>query len=68
MGFILVGLWPSEDDALRDDRVRAVIGADYYSTSLRDTVNPCVGAARKAEHGAEASPAAPARSGELVAS
>jgi len=32
---ILVGLWPSEDDALRDDRVRAVIGTDYYSTSLR---------------------------------
>ncbi len=45
---ILVGLWPSEDDALRSDRVRAVIGADYYSTSLREAVNSCVEAARKA--------------------
>jgi len=45
---ILVGLWPSEDDVLRSDRVRAVIGADYYSTSLREAVNSCVEAARKA--------------------
>ena len=65
---ILVGLWPSEDDALRDDRVRAVIGADYNSTSLHDTVNSCVEATRKADHGAGAGPAAAARSGELTAS
>ena len=26
---ILVGLWPSEDEVLTSDRVRAVIGADY---------------------------------------
>ena len=45
---VLVGLWPSEDDALKSDRVRAVIGADYYSTSLREAVNSCVEAAHKA--------------------
>ncbi len=45
---ILVGLWPSEDEALSNDRVRAIIGADYYSTSLREAVNSCVEAARKA--------------------
>ena len=45
---ILVGLWPSEDEALSSDRVRAVIGADYYSTSLREAVNSCTEAARKA--------------------
>ncbi|MGI4944226.1 MAG: AI-2E family transporter [Janthinobacterium lividum] len=58
---ILVGLWPSEDEVLTSDRVRAVIGADYYSTSLREAVNSCVEAARKAaEAGSEptATPAA----------
>ncbi len=45
---ILVGLWPSEDDALKSDRARAVIGADYYSTSLREAVDSCIEAARKA--------------------
>ena len=64
---ILVGLWPSEDDALNSDRVRAVIGADYYSTSLREAVNACVEAAHKAGDAANgAAGAAPARSGGLV--
>jgi len=57
---ILVGLWPSEDDALRDDRVRAVIGADYYSTSLREAVNSCVEAAGKASDEAGGAGATPA--------
>ncbi len=54
---ILVGLWPSEDEVLTSDRVRVVIGADYYSTSLREAVNSCVEAARKAAE-AESEPAA----------
>ena len=64
---ILVGLWPSEDDALGSDRVRAVIGADYYSTSLREAVNACVEAAHKASDAADgAAGAAPTRLGGLV--
>jgi predicted PurR-regulated permease PerM len=39
---ILVGLWPSEDAVLKDDRVRAVIGADYFTTSLREALETCV--------------------------
>jgi hypothetical protein len=39
---VLVGLWPSEDIVLKDDRVRAVIGADYFATSLREAVDTCV--------------------------
>ncbi len=57
---ILVGLWPSEDDALKSDRARAVIGADYYSTSLREAVDSCVEAARKAAE-ADGLPAAAPR-------
>ncbi|MCK1307632.1 AI-2E family transporter [Bradyrhizobium sp. 45] len=44
---ILVGLWPTEDDVLKDRQIQAVIGADYYVTSLRDAVNVCVSEARK---------------------
>jgi len=39
---ILVGLWPSEDAVLKDDRVRAVIGADYFTTSLREALDTCI--------------------------
>jgi predicted PurR-regulated permease PerM len=39
---VLVGLWPSEDTVLKDDRVRAVIGADYLTTSLREALETCV--------------------------
>ncbi|GAC1328273.1 MAG: AI-2E family transporter [Beijerinckiaceae bacterium] len=56
---ILVGLWPAEDSALKDERIRAVIGADYYTSSLREAVNACVEAATKAA--APNAPAAPAR-------
>jgi predicted PurR-regulated permease PerM len=42
---ILVGLWPSEDEVLKEERVRAIIGADYYVTSLREAVSFCVEAA-----------------------
>ena len=39
---ILVGLWPSDDAVLKDDRVRAVIGADHYTTSLREALETCI--------------------------
>jgi predicted PurR-regulated permease PerM len=45
---ILVGIWPPEAEVLREPRVRAIIGADYYSTSLCEAVNCCVGAAHRA--------------------
>jgi hypothetical protein len=45
---ILVGLWPTEDTVLRDDRIRAAVGADYYTTSLREAVNACLDAVRRA--------------------
>jgi hypothetical protein len=42
---VLVGLWPVDDKALADGRVRTVIGADHYATSLRETVETCVAVA-----------------------
>jgi predicted PurR-regulated permease PerM len=44
---ILVGLWPAEDEILKEERVRGIIGADYYVTSLREAVSFCVEAAHK---------------------
>ena len=44
---VLVGLWPSDDEVLKEERVRAIIGADYYATSLREAVSFCVEAAPK---------------------
>ncbi len=46
---VLVGLWPAEADVLRDDRMRAVIGADHYTTSLREAVDLCVKASQEPE-------------------
>jgi predicted PurR-regulated permease PerM len=45
---ILVGLWPADDAVLRDDDLRAAIGADYYVTSLREAVAACLEVAHKA--------------------
>ncbi|MBV9858968.1 MAG: AI-2E family transporter [Alphaproteobacteria bacterium] len=45
---ILVGLWPAEDEVLKDDQARAAIGADCYATALRDAVRFCMEAAHKA--------------------
>ena len=42
---ILVGIWPSEAEVLSDKRLRGVIGADYYTSSLREAVEACVEAA-----------------------
>lgn len=44
---ILVGLWPAEEAVLSDTAMQAAIGADVYTTSLRDAVEACNRAARK---------------------
>jgi predicted PurR-regulated permease PerM len=50
---LLVGLWPAEQAILTDDRLRAAVGADIYTSSLREAVEACLEAAR-----AEIQPAA----------
>ena len=50
---LLVGLWPVEQAILTDDRLRAAVGADFYTSSLREAVEACLEAAR-----AEAEPVA----------
>jgi predicted PurR-regulated permease PerM len=50
---LLVGLWPADQVILTDDRLRAAVGADVYTSSLRDAVEACLDAAR-----AEAEPVA----------
>jgi hypothetical protein len=46
---LLVGLWPSEEALLRDDRLRTAVGADYYTSSLREAVEACLDALHVAE-------------------
>ena len=43
---LLVGLWPAEQAILTDDRLRAAVGADVYTSSLREAVEACLEAAR----------------------
>jgi predicted PurR-regulated permease PerM len=50
---VLIGLWPPTDEVLRDDRLRATIGADDYASTLREAVEACLAASRWSE------PAAP---------
>ncbi len=45
---VLVGLWPTNDAAVSDKAVQARIGADYFVTSLEQTVTTCAEAAQKA--------------------
>lgn len=56
---VLVGLWPMESEVLKDERMQKVVGADYFTTSLREAVDTCVRVAH--EH------VEPARSEELAA-
>jgi predicted PurR-regulated permease PerM len=42
---ILVGLWPAEDAVLKNETLRATLGADYYVSSMRDGVVQCLKAA-----------------------
>ncbi len=46
---ILVGLWPSDEAVLHDDRLRAAVGADYYASTLRGAVNACLEASREGQ-------------------
>jgi predicted PurR-regulated permease PerM len=39
---IVIGLWQAEPDLLNEDRLKATIGADQYTTSLRDAVAACI--------------------------
>jgi predicted PurR-regulated permease PerM len=43
---LMVGLWPAEQAILTDDRLRAAVGADVYTSSLREAVEACLEAAR----------------------
>jgi len=56
---VLVGLWPAEDSVLLDERVRTAVGADYYTTSLHDTVETCLKVAREAQGNARPTNARP---------
>ena len=57
---ILVGLWPSEDTVLKEERLRAVIGADHYTSSLKATVDTCLNEARSRAGQAQATTLSPA--------
>ncbi len=43
---LLVGLWPAEQAILTDDRLRAAVGADVYTSSLREAIEACLEAAK----------------------
>jgi hypothetical protein len=43
---VLVGLWPLEDAILKDQTLRREVGADYYTSSLREAVTACLKEAR----------------------
>ena len=45
---VLVGLWPDREEILHDERLRAAVGADYYTSSLHEAVEACLEAAHKA--------------------
>lgn len=44
---ILVGLWPADDEVLRDKQLQTAVGADHYVTSLRAAVDACAAEAQK---------------------
>jgi predicted PurR-regulated permease PerM len=39
---VLVGFWPEGEEVLHDERLRAAVGANYYTSSLRDAVETCL--------------------------
>lgn len=60
---MLVGIWPQNAPALRDERMRAAIGADHYVTSLREAVEACASVIKREEP--TASPAKIAAEAEI---
>jgi predicted PurR-regulated permease PerM len=55
---IIVGIWPSEDAAQRDDAARTAIGASAFAASLEGTVTQCVQTAIKTADSEAPPPAA----------
>jgi predicted PurR-regulated permease PerM len=53
---ILVGLWPADEAILKDEKLRATVGADFYVASLREAVICCLQAATRDEQTREAKP------------
>ena len=53
----LVGLWQAGAATMNQERLKGVIGADHYTTSLREAVEACVAQARPVEAMAELAPA-----------
>ena len=45
---VLIGFWPDGEEILHDERLRVAVGADYYTSSLRDAVDACLEVAHKA--------------------
>jgi hypothetical protein len=45
---LLIGLWPNDDPELNVDMVTSHIGADRFASCLKEVVDACVEAARKA--------------------
>ena len=43
---VLVGLWPTDDTALKDKAIQASVGADYFVSSLMESVTACVDVAK----------------------
>lgn len=39
---VLVGFWPEEEEILHDERLRAALDANYYTSSLREAVEECL--------------------------
>ncbi len=56
---VLVGLWPAGEAILEDERLRAAVGADDYTSSLHEAVAACLEVAHKATVG-EPPPLTPA--------
>jgi hypothetical protein len=48
---ILVGLWPAEEAVLKDPQVQKQVGADHYTSSLREAVTACLEVARERSAG-----------------
>ena len=52
---ILVGFWPEEEEILHDERLRAAVGADFYTSSLREAVETCMTAPHAATEASQPS-------------
>jgi siroheme synthase (precorrin-2 oxidase/ferrochelatase) len=53
---VLIGFWPEGEEILHDERLRAALGANYYTSSLREAVETCLTAAHGMDPGAQPAP------------